>query len=211
MVRQKLFACSLSLLAFTQYYNFALAAPLPGEISSDVSNEQVQTSDSEILQKMQISPAPKPVKPASEIKKQEHLFYKNSMSPRLGLILGSAAENTVDYLIGMNFFFDTLTDGKYETGIDLISKQVGVINLSKKWTYLDNEKFRPHTKLGIELMLDPSDGLATVLRKEHYMLATGIGFEDLLQSPLSLRWDFELAIGLEEYAVRIVFGYSWGF
>ncbi len=202
----------IKLLFLTLSFNSLMchAAPGPGDLNDKFQVGEDQKADSESIQNMQISPAKDPEQ-LPNAKEEKYLFHSQSMSPRLGLILGSAAESKIDYLIGMNYYFDTFTDGKYEVGIDLISKQIGVANISKKWIYLQNQKFRPHSKLGLELILDPDDGLASFLRKEHYLLAGAIGFEDLLQNPLSLRWDLELAIGLEEYAIRIVFGYSWGF
>jgi hypothetical protein len=57
----------------------------------------------------------------------------------------------------------------------------------------------------------PEDKLATFVNLENYYLRIGIGFEDVIKLPKSVRLEIEGLAGTEKQMYKICLGYSWGF
>lgn len=192
---------------------FEISPTADTKSQQDINNHQEDTD----LSQFSITPAP-PVPKAKKTEKPVYVYYKSAMSPRFGAVIGNAEEeNNSDaqafdfgYLLGFNYYYDTITQGKFETGLDLYSDGIGVFNFSKKWVYSPTAKLSPHIKVGVDLILRPKNGFATILDIDNYLLFGSLGIEDFLYDPMSLRFDIEAAVGIKDYSIRLVFGYTWG-
>jgi hypothetical protein len=148
--------------------------------------------------------------------KEEYYPYMQSISPRLGTLLNMQTfteekGNAFKMLYGFQYLFPRYRSPQLEVGADLIKDFNGQIHFSKRWTINDRSSFRPFYKLGVLIQAVGKEGIATFTNYENYLLKTGIGFEDMYKKPLSIRLDFEVAIGFENVFAFFTLGYSWGF
>lgn len=98
----------------------------------------------------------------------------------------------------------------YEAGAELLSDGTGAISLSRRFIF-ERTRFRPYTKAGFAIRIDPKDQLATFLRYEHYRLIGAAGFELNLNDPISLRFECGLGASFRSLEANAGAGLAWGF
>lgn len=60
------------------------------------------------------------------------------------------------------------------------------------------------------MKIDPDEELATSSNFENYLIRAGVGLEDIIKPPRSVRMDLDVAIGAEDIWVVFHYGYSFG-
>lgn len=98
----------------------------------------------------------------------------------------------------------------YEVGVDLLSDNSGSISFARRFI-LERTKFRPYTKAGVAVRLDPNDQLATFLRLQHYRIFGAAGFELSISGPVSLRVESGAGISARSFEFSAGAGLSWAF
>lgn len=194
----------------------ALASPHSPQpdLNNVTESKQSQDQNTEALQSLQITEPPKAdsTQKKTTVEKTYFYPYQSSMGPRLGIIFDQefASQRTAPkYLIGFYYMLPSISAGHTELGADLISNTTGRINATYKWIFNRSEKLRPFVKGGFTNLIQPQNGLANLINYRMYGLRLGLGLEDLLIDPASLRWDIEITVGFAEISANVVFGYSW--
>lgn len=194
----------------------AHAAPQGPTPDLDDNPQPVETTNvkKDELKAMDISEPPREAQRKTRGPLENEYFYpyQSSMGPRLGILLNSERLQNKEllYLLGFYYMLPSISSRHLEVGADLQSNQVGTINALIKWIYNSTGSFRPFTKAGLSLLIEPDKGLANTIDYKQYSVRLAVGIEDVLKDPASLRWDLEVTAGIKEISVNIVFGYSWG-
>ncbi|MCB0393878.1 MAG: hypothetical protein KDD25_04935 [Bdellovibrionales bacterium] len=184
--------------------------PAEDEAILDPKPKETVDSDDPKFKTMEIT---KP-KEEKENKEPEYVYLHNeSLGPRIGLIFDPAElsnQKLPDYLLGLNYMFASKTGTHWDLSVDVNSNASGHMIFSRRWVFYRLERFRPHTKTGLALLLSPVDGLGSFLRFTNYNFYASVGFEDLISDPMSMKLELELIAGSEQMAALLVFGYVWG-
>jgi hypothetical protein len=112
-------------------------------------------------------------------------------------------------VFGFNFMLSSLSSRHVELGADLLSSGKGYFVAGYKWILTENRELRPHLKGGLSLYIDPKLSLGNIVAWNHYCAHFGLGIEDLIHHPMSIRFDLEGRIGAEVMEGMVVMGYSW--
>ena len=167
------------------------------------------------IESVTVTEPPKAVEEPHVVKQEASYFfpYQSSMGPRVGLLLDPSAEISLENppatIFGFFYMLRSVTSRHYEVAADLHSNGKGSMSAVLKWVFRSTEKIRPFAKAGILISLVPDKGLANFVDIKQYMGVVGVGLEDLLKEPASLRWDVEIAAGLGGLFATVIFGYSW--
>ena len=205
-------------MLFNFFWCVAFASPHESNPNLDEKTvaTKPQSESTEKLNDVSVTPAPEgSAAQKTYVEDREYFYpYSSSMGPRLGLFFDnfdriSEGEYPTS-LIGFFYMAPSITDTHYEFGLDLQSNARGALNGYLKKFFNPSNKFRVFGKAGLSIPLLPERGVANLVAIRDFRLRGGIGLEDLLKDPASLRWDLELTYGLSEFVVAVVFGYSWG-
>ena len=167
------------------------------------------------IESVTVTEPPKATEEPHVVKQEASYFfpYQSSMGPRLGFLLDPSAEisleNPPGVIFGFFYMLRSVTSRHYEVAADLYSDGKGSMSAAMKLVFQSTEKIRPFAKAGLLIVLTPDKGLANFVDYKQYMGVVGIGLEDLLKEPASLRWDVEVAAGLSGFFATVIFGYSW--
>lgn len=96
----------------------------------------------------------------------------------------------------------------YEVGADLVSDGTGAIALAYRWIFSRTD-FRPYTRAGLSVRIEPNDQLATFLRYRYYRAFGAAGFEKVLFDPLSFRFEAQAGATTEMFDFSLGAGLVW--
>jgi hypothetical protein len=108
----------------------------------------------------------------------------------------------------LQYLFSTQNLHALEASADLQSDNSGALGLSYRWIF-SRTRFRPYTKLGAALRIDPADEIAAVLRIENVQVRGSAGFERTIGDPMSVRLDAELIAGPRSVEALAGLGLVW--
>jgi hypothetical protein len=198
----------------TRSASAAVAAPEPN-IDDGTENEQgpSQKAPPEVLHTIDITPVAKTSRrDDAHVESREYFYpFRSAISPRMGAVYNTnAIESDLGalYLVGFQYLFNTKSMKTYELGADVLTRGKGRMHAAKRWN-LTRTRTRPFVKAGFGWVIDPDQGLSTLIRYQNLQARAGAGFEHLVASPLSLRAEIEVAAGMEEQEGIFALGYSW--
>ena len=113
----------------------------------------------------------------------------------------------LNYLLGFYWELPDRLGPKWEVGAAWTTMSLGHVNVMRKHIYNEKGAFRPFYRYGITLKIDPDEELATASNIENYLLRVGIGLEDIIKPPRSVRMDLDMAAGEEDFWVMFHYGY----
>jgi hypothetical protein len=180
-------------------------SPNEGRASAEGSSEKLDTMN-----------VAEPRKEKQEQLPQYHTVffypYQCSMSPRLGALYdlkNSSDGQQIDYIVGFNYMFHSVTSRHIEIGADLFSIGLGRLHGGWRWIYQEHSRFRPFSKLALGLEYDGAEGLGSFLDFGNYqVIATG-GLEYMIIDPASLRLDLDVTFSRDRLFTSLTIGYSW--
>lgn len=207
--------CVMLGLAFTTgKTNPVWAAPAPPnpDFVDPVPKEKPPTEEQRAL-RQSIDIAPQPPAPSSEARKLGY-FYKYRSALSAFYFAGLDSKDIADaksqpfQRFSLQYLFPTETLHALEVGADLQSDGSGALGLSYRWIF-SRTKFRPYTKLGAAIRIEPDDQLAALLRIKNYQVRGSAGFERTISDPISLRLDAELIAGPRSVEALVGLGLAW--
>ncbi|MCB0343254.1 MAG: hypothetical protein KDD59_13495 [Bdellovibrionales bacterium] len=139
--------------------------------------------------------------------------YHQAISPRAGLFIDRVnfrETRQANFFIGFNYLMPKYYSPQWEIGVDIGNDSRGYINVLRRWTINEREGLRPFLKFGVLHRAEPRDRFATFLNKDNYFAKAGGGLEDLMEKPVSFRFDVELAVGIQDIIALGALGFSWG-
>ena len=140
--------------------------------------------------------------------------YRQSVTAHLGSVIALKDSTDSDSLmsIAAGFLWQPKKQFSpmWEYGATWVSSGLGQILATRK--HVTNEKgaFRPFYKYGVGLKIDPDEQAANLVDFDNLMLRAGVGLENILKPPRSVRMDLDLVIGKDDMWIVFLYGYSWG-
>ena len=213
----------LTILTFVLWPMALLAAP-HSEAPESISDEpQAESGDPELLQNTTLTGIPKKEGRLETFierfnRKDYYHAYRQNLYPHVGAVLAlvDSTEDDPDknseilnYLLGFYWELPKKLSPKWEVGAAWTSMSLGHLNIMRKHIYNEKGAFRPFYRYGITLKIDPDEELATASNSENYLLRVGVGLEDIIKPPRSVRLDLDIAAGQEDFWVIFHYGYSF--
>lgn len=197
--------------------DFAKAAPI-NEYEAREDTKSNSTSDLNTDSRLDdnnltVSQPPKTEKVEDSHLRDLYYPYRQSMSPRLGLILDPSLirdSGEFPFLFGISYMLPRTRSPQIEFSFDILTDSRGHFSAMLRRIFNERQSFRPYIKAGATLSANADEKLATASKLENYLLRASVGMEDVIELPMSVRIEFELALGTEEQIAIMNFGYSWG-
>lgn len=169
------------------------------------------TEEQRALQKS-VDIAPEPPAPPAALRRLGYFHRYRSGVSLLGFgVADSRSLANRDGLLeraSLYYLFADSNLNQWEIGADLQSDQSGALSFEARWI-LSRTRFRPFTKAGLGLRINPDDQFATILRLENYQLRGSAGFEANISAPLSLRTEVEATISGRSFQILAGAGLVW--
>lgn len=156
----------------------------------------------------------------SQPKKRADIYYPfhQSMSPHLGIAFMTNSDDedddssslSLNYTLGIKYMLPRYMSPHIEIDADLLSNGRGIVSGTLRWILFERSSFRPFYKVGIANYVDAKDAFGTFFDYKQYLVKLSGGFEDYFKSPLSIRCELDLYVGVEDIIVLGTIGYSWG-
>lgn len=207
--------CLVTSLTFWSPIAWAAPGPKSPDLDPGQAPLQQAPEPSPKMEDMRISEPPPLAKSkiASTLEESDYFYpFQSAMGPRLGLFLEPEripSGEGLRYLLGFFYLLPNHSQKKFEVGVDLQSDRTGRVNGYYRYIFNSTGSFRPFVKGGVSCLVESEQGLANFINYKQYALRAGIGLEETFKDPASLRWDLESIIGVKEFALIAVFGYSW--
>lgn len=202
----------VSLILLNPCDQFALAAlhslspNLDADDRQSDSEQFPENSDSQSIDGLIVSP-PSAQTTSPEKVEQYYFPYKQSMSPFLGLVIGSNLE--VNTSLGILYQIPSNSSYHWEIGATMASDGGGDFLFLYKRIFQKTAKLRPYYSLGFDLKAVAQEGLPTFVNLTNWGLAAFIGTEEVFSSPMSWRVDLGLMASRTQAAIILRMGYSW--
>ncbi len=199
-------------LTSLQKTNSAWAAnSSPSPDFSDVPVEAQPPTEEQNERAASIDIAPQSPAPPEAARKIGYFHkYRRGLSAQINSVYDTRYPSDSAPLVrgSLNILFNDDQLRSYEAGTDLLSNGTGSLTLARRWIF-SRERFRPFTKAGVAVVLDPNDQLTTFLKVEHYQARASLGFEQTFSDPISLRFEIEAAVGSTAFEGIIGVGLAW--
>jgi hypothetical protein len=194
-------------IVLTPFAYSATDIPLGKNLDDSPKSKQEEENKPNSNYEFDLAPIKKFPKPENKQNEKPAYLTKNySFNPTLSF--GYSTENQTIYAIGFQYL-NFKNNLKSEWGFNLYNQGDASISLSRKWFFFDWGKFQAHSKFGLGLYMNPSQGIATIVDIKNFGLNMQFGFEKLLSQPLSLRGDIDLLATQRNVILMINLGYSW--
>lgn len=186
------------------------ASPLEGEpdVEKKESQNANETDSKYVHETVDIAEPPKTgLRPT----KSGYFYrYRQSFTMRTGGMYHwqMPDQSETQTILGIQFSFMTESRSRYEIGADQISGGNGAIHLARKWVF-DDSKFRPFSKAGLGLIVEPQNNIASLLKHKNFLIEGSLGFEYLIFDPQSIRVEIEGGLGSETLQALLLLGYVW--
>lgn len=183
----------LTLVALVNSADAAPTDPSPDFRDAETRDEPVEVDPSKILT---TSPTTPPPIPMSARRRAGPYFYRYRQDFSVGgsVIWGRNKTDQADphYIGSLQHQFSNSKLKSYVLSGEIMSDENGLLSFSRRWNHT-RTRIRPYHQLGLSVLIDPEDQIATVLLLQHYLLRIGAGLEWSVGGSFSLRLD---AIGL---------------
>lgn len=206
-------------LVFLSYLKLALAKPHRSAPPYPTSAEETPNeADPSKLESIIIAepPAAQPSLESRNYRLSKADYYHSAaqaITPRLGVIYGieddSDSDKALDILLGFNYLLPKPRGTRWEVGVDLTTMDRGHFHIYRRKIYNEKGAFRPYYKYGLTTKLIGSEKLGTFVNKDNYILGAGIGFEDIVRIPRSIRLELEALVGQKDILIVFTYGYSF--
>lgn len=188
---------------------FAAKTPLSPDIEEPAASDQTRAPVELDKSKEVVEISELPPEQGNFTPYQEYFYpYRRAFTLRLGQIVSTPEVQKLTTISGIQLFYTTEELVSYEAGADLLTDGRGNIHVSRRFMHAQG-KFRPYTKAGAGILVDPADGLALFVNFDNYRLLGAAGFELLVDRTQSARLDFEIGIGSRSVQAIASVGYVW--
>lgn len=140
--------------------------------------------------------------------------YRQSIYAHLGAVIAVQDSTDYDHLMSLSAGFMWQPNKQFspmwEYGATWTYMGLGHIVAVRKHVYNEKGAFRPFYKYGVTLKIDPDEQGANLADFKNYLARVGIGLENILKPPRSVRMDLDLAVGQEDIWILFQYGYAWG-
>lgn len=201
-----------SILFFSPAAAAATAAPSP-DFTERPSAHQGTDIDPLARESVDMTKVPPPP-PTSFSWTTEYFYrYRRAITLRGGSLYDTKATDgeKLHSLLGIQYLFATRDLKSYEAGADLLSDGTGIAHLARRFIYT-RTRFRPYTKVGFGVRIEPADQLATLIRYENYQIRGAGGFEylfTLAKREINLRFEAEAAASFRSVQGSATLGGVW--
>lgn len=145
--------------------------------------------------------------------------YQSAISLRTGGALNfkelkkDDGDKRIPILLGMNVMLKSENSKHQEYGFDLLTGKDSVLYIRGGYKYIidHTSDFRPYYKIGAAMRFDQGDHLETPFDIKSYSIVASAGLEDLTSDPNSLRVDFDIYWGPEDFLGIVALGWSYAF
>ncbi len=201
----------LTLVAFTHSAFAAPTEPSPDFRDAETQDEAVAVDPSKLLT---TSPTTPPPIPLSARRRAGPYFYRYRQDFSIGssVLWGRNAEDKADphFLGSLQHQFAGANLRSYVLSGEIISDENGLLSFSRRWNH-SRSRLRPYHQIGLSVIIDPEDQIATVLLLEHYLLRLGVGVEYSVGGSFSLRLDGLSLVGTKSRQVGAGLATVWAF
>lgn len=201
----------LTLVALTQSANAAPTEPSPDFRDAEAREEAIEVDPSKILT---TSPTTPPPIPLSARRRAGPYFYRYRQDFSIGssALWGRNKNGKADphFLGSLQHQFAGSNLRSYVLSGEIMSDENGLLSFSRRWNH-SRSRFRPYHQLGLSVLIDPEDQIATVLLLQHYLLRAGAGVEYSVGGSFSLRLDALALVGTKTRQAGAGIATVWAF
>ncbi len=201
----------LTLVAFTQSANAAPTEPSPDFRDAEAQEKTIEVDPSKILT---TSPTTPPPISLSDRRRAGPYFYRYRQDFSIGsaALWGPSVSDKGDpHFIGsLQHQFSGSELRSYVLSGEIMSDENGLLSFSRRWNH-SRTRLRPYHQIGMSVIIDPEDQIATVLLLQHYLLRAGAGLEYSVGGSFSLRLDAIGLIGTKTLQAGIGAATVWAF
>lgn len=191
----------------TNFVWAANASPSPDFV--DPVKQPTPPTQDQIARQKTVDIAPEPPAPPEAALKIGY-FHKERQALS-AVIYGAFDSKETDSLktrASLLYLFPDANLQEWEAGADLLSDGSGSLSIALRWIF-SRTRFRPYTKAGVAVRIDPGDEFRTFLKFENYQARGDAGFELLLGRPISLRCEVELTASGRSVEALAGAGLAW--
>lgn len=113
-------------------------------------------------------------------------------------------------VVGFEYMFPKFLSPKLEAGAELHNDGTGQISAGARWFWHERSYFRPSLKAGLDILIDPVDGLANLASIDNFYLQMAATLEYVIWNPYSLRLEPQFFLGLNYTFMEVTLGISRG-
>lgn len=201
----------LTLVAFVNSANAAPTDPSPDFRDAETQDAPVDVDPSKILS---TSPTTPPPLPMSARRRAAPYFYRYRQDFSVGgaVIFGRNKEDNSQpqYIGAIQHQFANANLKSYVLSGEIMSDENGLISFSRRWNH-SRARIRPYHQLGLSVIIDPEDQIATVLLLQHYLLRAQAGVELSMGGSFSLRLDALALVGTKSQQGGAGIATVWAF
>ncbi len=201
----------VTILTFHSSYVFAArGSPSPDFIDPAVGEKPLTDEQKAFRDSTDI--APKAPGAMEEARRLGYFHkYRKGLSALGGYVYDTKfAQDNSDPLMRVSvlYLFPDQSLREYEVSVDIASDKFGAISFARRFIY-SRTRFRPYSKLGLGLRIDPNDQLAAFLRYKYYKVFGAIGFELLIDEPINLRFELQTGASINSFDGSASLGLAW--
>lgn len=208
------FHCVIFFLTLVAFANGSLAAttdPSPDFRDSQTENEKIEVDQT----KLQLThPTTPPPLSAASLRRAGPYFYRyrRDFSVSSVVVWGKNLDDkTSPQLIsGLQHQFKDSKLRAYSLAGEVSSDGTGLLSFSRRWNH-SSGRLRLYHQVGLSLVIDPDDQLATVLYFKHYLLRLAGGVDYSVGGSFSLRLEVLGLLGAGSQQGGAGLGLVWGF
>ncbi|MFK8138088.1 MAG: hypothetical protein AB8E15_07000 [Bdellovibrionales bacterium] len=144
-------------------------------------------------------------KPKSLIQKPIHKVSRYTVSTKLGIGRGEGSN-----LFGFGTSYTNyIAKTPYTLSFDIFNNGNGIISLAK-WDPQDwLRSWQAYTNYGFALHLEPDEGFGSFINYKNYGFHGSIGIENIIDKPLSQRWEISYSLTTSTNALFINYALAW--
>ena len=148
-------------------------------------------------------------------RKNYYHSYRHELDLHAGTVYGiqdsSGDKDRINVVFGFGYLAPAAGPLHWSLGADLSAVGHGHIHVSRRRIYKEKNAFRPHYEYGVLHKFVPEDRFASISNWDNYLFRAGLGLEELLAPPRSLKVDVYVAAGLKDILIFCTLGVAWGF
>lgn len=191
----------------------------PASTDPASENQNIETEDPNLIENTSITEVPPATGRLNEFvqkfdRQNYYHAYRQSLFAHLGAVIALKDSTDSDSLmaIAAGFLWQPRKEFSpvWEYGATWVSSGLGQIVATRKHVINEKGAFRPFYKYGAALKIDPDEQAANLVDFQNLMLRIGMGLENTLKPPRSVRMDLDLVIGQDDFWIVFLYGYSWG-
>lgn len=204
--------------------NYAIAAPEDKTdnkedkslIQLEIKKSKEQHSNNSTLLKANSEVGDETIEP----EKEKYFFsYPSAVSLTAGGALNfkelskKDGDKKVPIVLGFNYMLKSENSKHQEYGFHLLSGNESTLYIHGGYKYIidHTSSLRPYYKIGVAMRFDPGDHIETPFDFKSYSVVGSAGIEDITSDPQSIRVDFDIYLGREDFLAICSLGWSYAF